>query len=186
LPFFDIIVIAVGLALDALAVTLGAAASGLARGPRAAFRLSFHFGLFQFIMPVLGWAVGTGVARFVSAWDHWIAFALLTFVGSRMIYAGLHPDTQNSSDDPSRGLKLMMLAVATSIDALAVGFSLAMLQVNIWYPSAIIGIVTLSISVIGFQFGTRLGARFGRRTEIAGGSILILIGLRILASHLWV
>jgi putative Mn2+ efflux pump MntP len=176
--------IAVGLAMDALAVTLGCAASGQARGPRAAFRLSFHFGLFQFIMPVMGWAVGTGVARFVSAWDHWIAFALLTFVGSRMVHAGLHPDLQDSADDPSRGLKLMMLAVATSIDALAVGFSLAMLQVNIWYPSAIIGIVTLSISVIGFQFGTRLGARFGKRMEIAGGAILILIGLRIIASHL--
>jgi len=184
LRFFDIIVIAVGLALDALAVTLGCAASGQARGPRAAFRLSFHFGLFQFLMPVVGWAVGTEVARLVSTWDHWIAFALLTFVGLRMVRAGLHLDTQNSSDDPSRGLKLMMLAVATSIDALAVGFSLAMLRVSIWYPSAIIGLVTLAISVIGFQFGTRLGTRFGKRMEIAGGVILILIGLRIITSHL--
>ena len=182
--FFDIIVIAVGLAMDALAVTLGCAASGQARGPRAAFRLSFHFGLFQLIMPVLGWAAGTEIAGLVSAWDHWIAFALLTFVGLRMIHAGLYPDTPTSSDDPSRGLKLMMLAVATSIDALAVGFSLAMLQVNIWYPSIVIGVVTSAISVIGFQFGTRLGMRFGKRMEIVGGVILILIGLRILASHL--
>ena len=184
--FFDIIVIAVGLAMDALAVTLGCAASGQARGPRAAFRLSFHFGLFQFIMPVVGWLVGTEIARLVSAWHHWIAFALLTFVGARMLYAGLHPNLQNPPLDPSRGLKLMMLSVATSLDALAVGFSLAMLQVSIWYPSAVIGVVTLAISVIGFQFGTRLGVRFGKHMETAGGIVLILIGVRIIASHIFV
>jgi putative Mn2+ efflux pump MntP len=186
LRFFDIIVIAVGLAMDALAVTLGCAASGQARGPRAAFRLSFHFGLFQFLMPVVGWLVGTEIARLVSAWDHWIAFALLTFVGSRMLYAGLHPNLQRPAYDPSRGLKLMILALATSLDALAVGFSLAMFQVSIWYPSVVIGVVTFAISVIGFQFGTRLGVRFGKHMEIAGGVILILIGLRIIASHLFV
>ena len=185
LRFFDIIVIAVGLAMDAFAVTLGCAASGQARGPRAAFRLSFHFGLFQFIMPVVGWAAGTGIARLVSAWDHWIAFALLAFVGARMIYAGLHPDAPRCPDDPSRGWRLVMLAVATSIDAFAVGLSLAMLRVSIWYPSVVIGVVTLTMSVIGFQFGTRLGTRFGRRMEILGGVILILIGLRIVASHVW-
>ena len=182
--FFDIIVIAVGLAMDACAVTLGCAASGQARGPRAAFRLSFHFGLFQFIMPVVGWAVGTEIARLASTWDHWIACGLLAFVGLRMIHSGLHPDLQRSPDDPSRGLKLMMLAVATSIDALAVGLSLALLRVSIWYPSAIIGVVTFAISIAGFQFGTKLGASFGKRMEIVGGAILILIGLRIVASHL--
>ena len=117
--------------MDACAVTLGCAASGAARGPRAAFRLSFHFGLFQFIMPVLGWAVGTELARLVSNWDHWIAFGLLAFVGLRMIHSGLHPNVQTALHDPSRGLRLMMLSVATSIDALAVGLSLAMLRVNI-------------------------------------------------------
>jgi len=184
LPFFDIVVIAVGLAMDAFAVTLGCAASGQARGPRAAFRLSFHFGLFQFTMPVVGWVAGTGIARLVSAWDHWIAFALLVLVGAHMIYAGCHPDLQPALRDPSRGWSLVMLSVATSIDAFAVGLSLAMLRVSIWYPSVVIGVVALTISVIGFQFGTRLGARFGRRMEILGGAILILIGLRILAAHL--
>jgi putative Mn2+ efflux pump MntP len=184
LPFFDIVVIAVGLAMDAFAVTLGCAASGQARGPRAAFRLSFHFGLFQFTMPVVGWAAGTGIARLVSTWDQWIAFALLVLVGARMIHAGLHPDPHRVPGDPSRGWTLVMLSVATSIDALAVGLSLAMLRVSIWYPSVVIGVVALTISVIGFQFGTRLGARFGRRMEILGGAILILIGLRILAAHL--
>ena len=184
MPFFDIVVIAVGLAMDAFAVTLGCAASGQARGPRAAFRLSFHFGLFQFTMPVVGWVAGTGIARLVSAWDHWIAFALLVLVGAHMIYAGCHPDLQPALRDPSRGWSLVMLSVATSIDAFAVGLSLAMLRVSIWYPSVVIGVVALTISVIGFQFGTRLGARFGRRMEILGGAILILIGLRILAAHL--
>jgi putative Mn2+ efflux pump MntP len=170
--------------MDAFAVTLGCAASGQARGPRAAFRLSFHFGLFQFTMPVVGWVAGTGIARLVSAWDHWIAFALLVLVGAHMIYAGCHPDLQPALRDPSRGWSLVMLSVATSIDALAVGLSLAMLRVSIWYPSVVIGVVALTISVIGFQFGTWLGARFGRRMEILGGVILILIGVRILSSHL--
>jgi len=169
--------------MDAFAVALGCGASGQARGARAGFRLAFHFGLFQFMMPVAGWAAGVRIERLVSAWDHWIAFGLLVFVGARMIRAGLNPRLETRPGDPSRGLKLVMLAVATSIDAFAIGLSLAMLRVSIWYPSVVIGVVTLGVSMAGFQFGSKLGARFGKRMEVAGGAILLLIGLRILASH---
>lgn len=181
--FIEIVLIAVGLAMDAFAVSLAAGGSGRARGPRAAFRLSFHFGLFQAMMPVLGWYAGSRVAPFIASVDHWIAFLLLGFVGYRMI----RPEPEGSSSagrDPSRGVTLVALSVATSIDALAVGFSLAMLNVAIWTPSIVIGVITAALSLVGLALGGRLGRSFGRRMEIAGGILLILIGLRILVLDL--
>jgi putative Mn2+ efflux pump MntP len=182
--FLEILMIAVGLAMDAFAVSLGAGASGRALGGRAVFRLSFHFGLFQFMMPVIGWFLGTRIAPLISSVDHWIAFALLAFVGVRMIRSGFDDCAEMFATDPSWGLTLVMLAVATSIDALAIGLSLAMLRVRIWYPSVVIGVVTGGLSLVGLREGTRLGVRFGKRMEVAGGAILTLIGLRLLLSHL--
>jgi len=177
--------IAVGLAMDAFAVSLGVGASGQAVGGRAAFRLSFHFGLFQFMMPVIGWFLGVRIALLLSSVDHWIAFGLLAFVGVRMIRSGWDSNGESLSADPSRGLTLVVLAVATSIDALAIGLSLGMLRVKIWYPSVVIGVVTSRLSLLGIRLGARLGARFGKRMEIVGGAILSLLGLRILLSHLF-
>ena len=179
----EILVIAVGLAMDAFAVSLGAGASGRAVGGRAVFRLSFHFGLFQFMMPVVGWFLGSRIVSLLSSVDHWIAFGLLTFVGVRMIRSGFEPDGGIDTTDPSRGFTLLMLCVATSIDALAIGLSLAVLRVKIWYPSVVIGVVTSGLSLIGLRLGARLGVKFGKRMEVAGGAILILLGLHILLSH---
>lgn len=194
MSFIGILLLALGLAMDACAVAIGAGASGRARGRRAAFRLSFHFGLFQFLMPVLGWLGGITVAARIAAVDHWVAFALLALVGGRMIRSGwrdlrrapTEPATATTrpQDDPSRGSSLVMLSIATSIDALAVGLSLAMLRVNIWYPSAVIGLVAAAMTLLGLRLGHRLGARFGQRMEIIGGVILLLVGMRILLSHL--
>lgn len=183
--FIEILMIAVGLAMDAFAVSLGVGTSGRAVGGRAAFRLSFHFGLFQFMMPVMGWFLGRGIAPLISSVDDWIAFGLLVFVGVRMIRAGLDEDGEVYTTDPSRGFTLVLLAVATSIDALAIGLSLGMLQVKIWYPSVIIGVVTSGLSLFGLRVGTRLGARFGKHMEIVGGTLLSLLGLRILLLHLF-
>jgi putative Mn2+ efflux pump MntP len=180
----EIVLIAIGLAMDAAAVSLAAAASGYAKDPRAAFRLSFHFGLFQFSMPILGWFLGRSVITYISSVDHWIAFGLLIFVGVRMIRSGIKPFGQGLKADPSRGLTLVMLSIATSIDALVIGLSLAMLEVNIWYPSIIIGVITAALSLVAIRMGNRLGTLFGQRTEIAGGAILVAIGVRILLSHL--
>jgi putative Mn2+ efflux pump MntP len=180
----EIIIIALGLALDASAVSLVAAASGFANDSRSIFRLAFHFGLFQFLMPVMGWLLGVSFVSYFSAVDHWIAFGLLSFVGGRMCLSGLNPDLESYSNDPSRGFTLVMLSVATSIDALAIGLSLAMLEVNIWYPSVIIGIVTAILSFFSIMIGKKIGARIGKRMEIVGGIILIVIGIRILATHL--
>ncbi len=180
----EVLLIAVGLAMDCFAVSLGIGTTRFASGPRPLFRLSFHFGLFQALMPALGWLVGTRVAGFVSAFDHWIAFGLLAFVGVRMIRSGLDADSESHSTDPSRGGTLIMLSIATSIDAFAVGLSLAMLRVSIFYPSLIIGLVTGGLALTGLLIGGRLGQVFGKRMEFIGGILLILIGLRVLISHL--
>ena len=182
--FFEILLIAVSMAMDAFVVCLGAGAQARTSSPRSIFRLSFHFGLFQFIMPVLGWFAGTTIVRYISAYDHWVAFGLLAFVGIRMIRSGLGPDGAEQKNDPSRGWTLVLLAFATSIDALAVGFSLGVVGVVIWYPAVVIGVVTGLISWLGIFLGNRMGQKFGKRMEIIGGIVLILIGFRILISHL--
>jgi putative Mn2+ efflux pump MntP len=184
MSFAEILAIAVALAMDAFAVSLGAGATAYARTGRARFRLSFHFGLFQCLMPIAGWLLGTSVAKHIESIDHWVAFGLLAFVGGRMLLSAFGADGQAYQRDPSRGATLVMLAVATSIDAFAVGLTLAMLEVGIWYASVIIGIVTGILSLVAISLGSRLGDRFGRKMEAAGGTILVAIGLRILVEHL--
>lgn len=184
MAFFDILLIALSMAMDAFAVSLGIGTTRLAVAPRSLFRLSFHFGLFQFFMPVLGWLAGSSFAHLISSFDHWLAMGLLTFIGGRMIRSGLDSEVVTYVRDPSRGWNLVMLAVATSIDALAIGLSLGMLQVGILYPSLVIGAVTASLSLLGLLIGHRLGQRFGKRMAVIGGVILVGIGLRILISHL--
>ena len=184
MSFPEILLIAIGLSMDAFAVSLGASAAERDMGGRAAFRLSFHFGLFQFMMPVLGWVLGATVVAYVAAFDHWIAFGLLSIVAIRMIRAGFDHEVTAWPGDPSRGWTLVMLSVATSIDALAVGLTLAMLGTAIWYPSVVIGLVAGGLSFTGIRLGSRLGRTFGKRMEIAGGVLLLGIGLRILYVHL--
>jgi putative Mn2+ efflux pump MntP len=184
LDFLSVLFIAVALAMDAFSVSL---ASGCILGTasfRPTFRLAFHFGLFQFLMPVLGWLAGTSVAGYIASYDHWVAFGLLAFVGGRMIRSALDPEHESFSGDPSRGMTLVILSIATSIDALAVGLSLAVLQVGIWYPSIVIGIVTAAFSAVGVHLGHRLSGIFGKRVELLGGLVLIFIGVRVLVTHL--
>ncbi|HSK08703.1 MAG TPA: manganese efflux pump MntP family protein [Vicinamibacterales bacterium] len=184
MTFWEVFAIAVGLAMDATAVSLAAGASALARGARFRFRLAFHFGLFQFMMPVAGWIIGATLARYIAAVDHWVAFGILAFVGGRMIAEGCSGERSADPRDPSRGLTLVMLSLATSIDALAVGLSLAMLNAEIWWASVTIGAVTGALSAVALRAGSVLGAAVGRRMEVAGGLILVGIGTRILLSSL--
>jgi manganese efflux pump family protein len=183
MQLYNIFLIAFGLSMDAFAVSIGAGASGRALSKRAAFRMSFHFGLFQFIMPVIGWFVGQQITRFFSAIDHWLAFGLLAFVGVRMIYESCKNSPECLPYNPSRGWNLVLLSLATSIDALAVGMSLAMLRINIWYPSALIGIITATLSLVGILMGGVAGSRFGKRAEVAGGIVMLAIGFKILINH---
>ncbi len=184
MSLLTIIGIAIGLAMDAFAVSL---AAGLAIGRltgRHVFRAAFHFGLFQFMMPVAGWFAGRTIAQYMAACNHWIAFGLLAFVGGKMIWDAGQAEHPRGDKDPTRGWSLVILSVATSLDALAVGFSMALLGVSIWLPSIIIGLVAAAMSLAGILIGSRLGGGAKRWAERLGGLILIAIGLRILIEHL--
>ena len=169
--------------MDAFAVSLAAGALPEVRGPRPTFRLAFHFGLFQFLMPVLGWLAGSSIEPFIRQFDHWVAFVLLGVVGLRMIYHAREGGKLGTLD-PSRGWTLVLLSVAVSIDALAIGLSLGVLGMPVGYPALIIGLTTGALSLAGLRLGHGFGAALGRPFEIVGGLVLIGIGTQIVLSHL--
>ena len=179
----SIFFIALSMAMDAFAVSLGSGVK-IGPGPRPVFRIAFHFGLFQAILPILGWLFGNTIEPYVRGFDHWVAFGLLAFVGLRMIRSGLSKGEEENPKDPSRGWTMVMLSVAVSIDALAVGLSLGVLGVNIWTPALIIGLVTGALSLLGLRVGNEVGRRYGKPVEVLGGLVLIGIGVRIVMSHL--
>ncbi|MBW6519559.1 MAG: manganese efflux pump MntP family protein [Desulfoarculaceae bacterium] len=176
--------IAVALAMDAFAVAL---ATGLVlplMNGRHLFRLGFHFGLFQALMPVLGWLAGMSIQAWIVGYAHWIGFGLLAFVGTKMIHeAFVGHDEDDQGRDPTRGWSLVMLSVATSIDALAVGLTLALLNVSVWVPSLVIGLVAGALTVVGMLLGRRVSGVWGQRVEVFGGLVLCGIGVKILLEH---
>ncbi len=186
----SILAIAVALSMDALAVafSISSVLPSLRLGHY--FRLSFAFGLFQFLMPVIGWTLGLSVRDYIEAWDHWIAFVLLALVGGNMLREAFfgggkdERERRGKEGDPTTGLSLLMLAVATSIDALAVGLSFSMLNMSIWYPAAVIGVVCAGITAAGMKLGRVLGRDvFGEKASILGGLVLLVIGVKILMEH---
>lgn len=184
MDFITILFIAIALAMDAFAVAVTAGFQIEQLDIRHFFRLSWHFGLFQAVMPLIGWYSGITVIKIIERYDHWIAFLLLLWVGFGMIKGGLADEDEKKFIDPTRGRRLVMLSVATSIDALAVGFSLAALKVSIIMPVIVIGVVALIFTAIGLVIGnsfsssTKTGA-----AEIIGGVVLIAIGVKILYEH---
>ena len=184
MSFLSILIIAIGLGMDAFSVAIGVGASVRAISFMSVFRLSFYFGLFQFLMPVAGWFAGVSVANVIAGYDHWIAFALLVAVGGKMIAESFNREEKVRTTDPTRGLTVIILSVATSIDALAVGFSFALLKTPVLYPSVIIGIVAFVMTMCGMLFGEKLGKMVGKRVEMLGGLILIGIGVKILMEHM--
>jgi manganese efflux pump family protein len=183
--FLSTFLIALGLAADCFAVAL----SGSMSMPKLRYvqvlRTGLAFGIAQALMPFVGWLVGRTVINYVAGFDHWIAFGLLVFIGGKMLWEALNEkDERKEGADISRGLLLLTLALATSIDALAVGLSFAFLDINILAASLLIGAVTLVITHLGFYLGRKAGVLLGRNARLAGGIILIGIGLKILISHL--
>ena len=170
--------------MDAFAVSIATGLVLPAVTGRHTFRMAFHFGLFQFLMPVAGWAAGRQVADTLAPVDHWLALALLGYVGGKMLAGAAREGRTGLAPDPTRGWTLVGLAVATSLDALAVGFSMAFLDVSIVSAAVVIGLVAAVLSAGGILFGGRLGPRAGRWAQVLGGVLLILIGLRIVAEHL--
>jgi putative Mn2+ efflux pump MntP len=180
-----IFLIALGLAMDAFAVALSGGFSAGKVTKRQTLRLAFHFGLFQFLMPILGWVAGLTVQGLIQAYDHWVAFALLAGIGGKMVYESFRQEkVEGRKPDITRGASLVLLSLATSIDALAVGLSLSLLRVRILYPSAVIGVVCFALTAFGFTFGSRLGKLLGKRVELLGGLVLVGIGVKILVEHL--
>jgi putative Mn2+ efflux pump MntP len=170
--------------MDAFAVA-AAVAAGLPRlTARHTFRLSWHFGLFQALMPIIGWFGGTVLSSFIGLIGDWIAFGLLVFLGIRMIHQSFRPETRGRDYDPTKGWSLVGLSMATSLDALAVGVSLGLIGLSIWVPAVIIGAVALVLTYIGIHIGRRAGESLGPWAERTGGVVLIAIGSRILIQHL--
>lgn len=184
MDFLTLFGIAIALAMDAFAVALGAGMMLPKLTGRHLFRFGFHFGLFQALMPVLGWLAGVTVRKQIEAFDHWLAFGLLFLVGGKMLWEAWRGADDNPADgDPTRGLSLVMLSIATSIDALAVGLSLAVLGVTIWTPALVIGLIAGILTVCGMLLGRHLSRAWGTGVEIFGGLVLIAIGVKILVEH---
>jgi putative Mn2+ efflux pump MntP len=186
LNYIDIFALAVALALDAFAVAVVSGISLKDVSLRQFFRLSWHFGLFQALMTVIGWSAGLSVRAYVEKYDHWVAFGLLVFVSINMLRSAFGKSEKSSSrEDPTKGAKLVLLSVATSIDALAVGFGLAFIHVPIWFPALVIGITALIFTAAGLLLGSRVGRYFllQRYAEFAGAGVLLAIGVNILHEH---
>ncbi len=170
--------------MDAFAVSVARGIAMVRFQTAQAMTIAFFFGLFQAIMPLGGWFSGQRLRNLISGFDHWIAFALLCLIGMKMIYDALKHKENNIRRTSLNFLALLGLAVATSIDAFAVGMSLSFLQVAIILPAIIIGTVTFTLSLCGVFAGNRLGHFFERKIELLGGVLLVLIGIRIVLEHL--
>jgi len=185
MTLLEITGVAIGLAMDASAVSVANGISIKNIKQKEAFRIAFSFGFFQAVMPLIGWALGLSFRSYIQNFDHWIAFGLLLVIGAHMLIEALEPpkpdSTKNNCLNPRT---LLIMSFATSIDALAAGISFSVLDMGIWFPILIIGLITFILSYIFLISGNKLGNRFGRGMDFVGGVILIAIGVKILVEHL--
>lgn len=185
MSLIEIIGIAIALSMDATAVGLATGILLQKVSFRQTFRLAWHFGFFQFMMPVLGWLGGKLVHQYIKEFDHWIAFGFLSFIGIKMIAESFHHGQDETPKDPTRGSTMVLLSIATSIDALAVGLSLSLLGVSIWFPAVVIGIITCACTACALHLGGWVGekSKLGSYAAWIGGIILLSIGIKILVDH---
>ncbi len=184
MDYISIVVIAIGLAMDAFAVSIAAGVSLKCFQAKPAFRVALFFGFFQAIMPYLGWLAGSSFSKSIALYDHWVVFFLLLFIGGKMIYESFIITKAESSCDPNNIINVFLLAIATSIDALAVGISFSILDQQIIEPIIIIGVITFVLTLFGVYIGSKIGSIFENKIEFLGGIILIAIGTKILLEHL--
>ena len=186
IDIYSLILLSIGLAMDAFSVAI-VAGFGLGKVKLVdSLKVSSIFGAAHIIMPILGWFLGSTVLGIIQRWDHWLAFLLLAIVGGKMIREGLDPETEEVNASDLLGFaSLIMFTIAVSIDALAVGLSFSLQELSIWIPSLYMGAGTLIFTFIGLNIGNKTGQRFGKKAQIAGGLVLILIGLRIVVTHLF-
>ncbi len=171
---------ALALAMDAFAVAIAVAISLNSHTWRHTLRLSWHFGMFQALMPIAGWLLGEAIVSHIGSLGNWIACGILCVLGSKMIWESFHEEEIARDFDPTRGMSLVGLSVATSLDAFAIGVSLSLLKVSVWFPAAVIGVVALIMTAFGMFLGKRAGTYLGEWAERLGGGVLILIGLKVL------
>ncbi|MFH1179203.1 MAG: manganese efflux pump MntP family protein [Candidatus Bathyarchaeota archaeon] len=186
MDIYSLVLLSMGLAMDAFSVAL-VAGFGLGKVKLSdSLKVSSTFGAAHVVMPVLGWFLGSTVLSLIQRWDHWLAFILLAFVGGKMLREGLDKETNEINASDLLGFTtLLMFTVAVSIDALAVGLSFSLQELSIWIPSLYMGAGTLIFTFIGLNIGNKTGKQFGKKAQIAGGLVLILIGLRIVITHLF-
>jgi putative Mn2+ efflux pump MntP len=175
--------IALALAMDCFAVSIGLSVRADGLSLRRSFRIAAHFGLFQFAMPLAGWLAGESLLRLIQGFDHWVAFGLLSFIGGRMIRESFETGDE-AKPDQARTSRLIVLSLATSIDALAAGLGLGVIGGEILLPAAVIGAVSFMMTIVGAAIGPAVGRIVGKRAELVGGVVLIAVGLRILFEHL--
>lgn len=190
MSIWEILLIGLGVSADAFAVSMCKGVEMKKFIFKYALLIALFFGGFQMLMPLIGWAAGTLFEKYITQFDHWIAFGLLLLLGGKMIYDGIF-DKDEQKEGEEKPLKLgfltlLVMAIATSIDALAVGVTFAFLKVNIWMAVSIIGATTFAFSLVGVGIGVKVGDKFKNKAEIFGGVILILIGVKILLEHLGV
>ena len=170
--------------MDAFAVSVSSGICNKKLEPVHALKGAFFFGFFQFAMPLVGWYLGIRFIDTIKDFDHWIAFGLLVLIGGKMIREGFEEEKEGERGDQTRGWPLLLLSIATSIDALAVGFSISLLKTPVLFPAVIIGVVCFVMTAVGMIFGKGLAKIFGRKVEILGGLVLIGIGIKILVEHI--
>lgn len=184
MDYISLILIAFGLSFDTFAVSVSTGIKITYLKFKQALKIALTLGVFQALMPLIGWFLGVQIESYISNYDHWIAFGLLAILGLRMIYESFSKEENNTSANPLNPVVLIGMAIATSIDALVVGVSFAFMNMNIYLSVAIIGLVTFLVSMVGMLFGKKVGGKLGKRMEIVGGIILIIIGLKMLFSHI--
>lgn len=185
----ELLLIAVGLSMDAFAVSICRGLGMRCLNLRTAAVLALFFGCFQALMPLVGWALGSQLMWLIAPVDHWVAFVLLAFIGGKMLWEAFHEDDEGCGCEDTSAINLrefLVLAVATSIDALAAGISFAALNVDIVASVSLIGVITFALSFVGVAVGHFFGARYERPASVVGGVVLILIGLKVLLEHLGV
>ena len=179
----EILLISIGLAMDAFAVSVCKGLAMKKMSWKKAIIIGLYFGAFQAIMPTIGFSLGTTFERFITNVDHWIAFILLVGIGINMVKEAFNKESENRNDNVDMKT-MLVLSIATSIDALAIGITFACLKIHIVMPVITIGLITFIISVIGVKIGNQFGDKYGKKAEIMGGVILILLGIKILLEHL--
>ena len=185
--YLQILFIGIGLSMDATAVSISKGLQMKKIDKKYTLIIAAYFGIFQALMPLIGWLAGSQFEQYVASWAPWIAFILLAILGIKMIIEALKDDekeTENLSETNYNHKELLILAIATSIDALAVGVTFAFLQVNIWTSIVIIGLTTFILAIIGVLTGNHFGIRYKSKAEVTGGIILLIIGLKIILEHL--